>query len=160
MDKKMLKEFEKEVAKAQKNGAHDDDSQTKQSEEQKEEYAKSLKKAANDTEMLAGKDGNVYRVEEIDFIIKDVLKHQHKVFKLKRDIEDLKEAVVEVEGFKNHLEERHFVPHDSAALKYTDDEYISSQRGVLFHLVKQIGLNILSGKSIMNVSLPIKIFEP
>ena len=37
---------------------------------------------------------------------------------------------------------------------------MQNQRGVLLYLARKIGVNLLTGKSIMNVSLPIKIFEP
>jgi hypothetical protein len=37
---------------------------------------------------------------------------------------------------------------------------IKNQRGVLLYLARKVGVNLLTGKSIMNVSLPIKIFEP
>ncbi len=64
-------------------------------------------------------------------------------------------------GTKNTvLEEHEFAPHDSAALAYLNDEHISNQRGVIMYLAKKIGVNLLTGNSIMNISLPIKIFEP
>lgn len=36
---------------------------------------------------------------------------------------------------------------------------MKKQRGVLSHFVKQMGSNVLSGKSILNVSLPVKVFD-
>lgn len=36
---------------------------------------------------------------------------------------------------------------------------IDKQRAVAGYLIKNIGLNIIKGKSIMNVSLPINIFD-
>lgn len=36
---------------------------------------------------------------------------------------------------------------------------IEKQRAVAGYLIKNIGLNIIKGKSIMNVSLPINIFD-
>ena len=58
------------------------------------------------------------------------------------------------------MEERFFQKHDTAALAYTNDQDISNQRTVILYLAKKIGVNILSGRSIMNVSLPIRVFEP
>ena len=58
------------------------------------------------------------------------------------------------------MEDRDFRPHDSAALAYLNEEHISNQRGVILYLAKKIGVNLLTGNSIMNISLPIKIFEP
>ncbi len=43
---------------------------------------------------------------------------------------------------------------------WKDYDQISKQRSVVFYLLKQIGSNILKGKSIMSISLPITIMEP
>jgi len=58
------------------------------------------------------------------------------------------------------VKDREFEKHDTAALAYLNDQHISNQRTVILYLAKKIGVNILSGRSIMNVSLPIRIFEP
>ena len=50
--------------------------------------------------------------------------------------------------------------YDTEGLEFIDHETIEKQRNVLSYIIKKIGTNILSGKSIMNVSLPIKIFDP
>jgi hypothetical protein len=44
-------------------------------------------------------------------------------------------------------------------LVFTNTEVINKQRAVAGYLIKNIGLNIIKGKSIMNVSLPINIFD-
>lgn len=36
---------------------------------------------------------------------------------------------------------------------------MKKQRGVLSHFLKQMGFNMLNGKSILSISLPIKIFD-
>ena len=65
------------------------------------------------------------------------------------------------EGESNNiLTEKEFRRHDVAALAYTNEEHISDQRGVILYMARSIGVNLLTGRSIMNVSLPIKIFEP
>lgn len=65
------------------------------------------------------------------------------------------------EGQKNDtLESKDFKKGDDTALVYLNNEVIQNQRGVLLYLARKIGVNLLTGKSIMNVSLPIKIFEP
>eukprot|EP01103_Thecamoeba_quadrilineata_P012075 TRINITY_DN3028_c0_g1_i3.p1 TRINITY_DN3028_c0_g1~~TRINITY_DN3028_c0_g1_i3.p1 ORF type:complete len:132 (-),score=18.65 TRINITY_DN3028_c0_g1_i3:856-1215(-) len=43
---------------------------------------------------------------------------------------------------------------------YSDHEQIALQRGVVWELLKQLGNNITQGHNILNVSLPVKIFEP
>ena len=49
--------------------------------------------------------------------------------------------------------------YNKDGLEFIDQETIRKQRGVLTYLIKKIGINLLSGKSIMNVSLPIHIFD-
>jgi len=36
---------------------------------------------------------------------------------------------------------------------------IDAQKNVIKHILRQIGSNILSGKSVMNMSLPVEIFD-
>ena len=45
---------------------------------------------------MKGKDGLVWHVEEIEYIIKDVLKHQGKAFKYQR-VEPIWETIDDVE---------------------------------------------------------------
>lgn len=45
-------------------------------------------------------------------------------------------------------------------LTYTDEATINAQKSILSYILKKIGANILQGTGIMNVSLPIDIFEP
>jgi hypothetical protein len=42
---------------------------------------------------------------------------------------------------------------------YLDQAVIDKQRAVAGYLIKNIGLNLIKGKSIMNISLPINIFD-
>ena len=42
---------------------------------------------------------------------------------------------------------------------YLNNEVINKQRSVAGYLIKNIGLNLIKGRSIMNVSLPINIFD-
>jgi mevalonate kinase len=44
-------------------------------------------------------------------------------------------------------------------LIFTNKDIIEKQRAVMGFLIKKIGSNFLSGKSIMSVSLPINIFD-
>lgn len=45
-------------------------------------------------------------------------------------------------------------------VKFTDVEEVNRQKGVIMHLVKSLGSNLLEGKSMINISLPVRIFEP
>lgn len=153
-DDQLLNEIQKEVERNEKEHIED----TKLDDEAKHK----LLEAAHAKLMLADNDGEIHRVEEIDFIIKDILKHQNKVFKCERVREDAKETL-EVDGVtevNDTIESREFIAHDSASLAYTNAAVVKNQRSTLLYLAKKIGVNLLTGKSIMNISLPIKIFEP
>jgi hypothetical protein len=45
-------------------------------------------------------------------------------------------------------------------LKFLDPELLESQKDIFRFVLRQIGGNILTGKSILNVSLPVAVFEP
>lgn len=64
------------------------------------------------------------------------------------------------EGEKNtFFESEDFKVDEKNGLIYTDEELKKKQRGVLSHMMKQMGMNLIAGKSIMDISLPIKIFD-
>jgi hypothetical protein len=48
---------------------------------------------------------------------------------------------------------------NSEGLTFTNKDIIDKQRAVVGYLIKKVGINILTGKSIMKVSLPINIFD-
>ena len=50
--------------------------------------------------------------------------------------------------------------YGTEGLEFIDQETLKKQRGVFTYMVKKVGANLLTGKSIMNVSLPIYIFDP
>ena len=56
--------------------------------------------------------------------------------------------------------ERKYVIDQSVGLILVDKKLISTQRGLGSFLIKKVGANFLSGKSIMNVSIPVSIFGP
>ncbi len=47
----------------------------------------------------------------------------------------------------------------SEGLIYTNREVIEKQKGIVGYIIKKIGANLLTGKSIMNVSLPISLSD-
>jgi hypothetical protein len=49
--------------------------------------------------------------------------------------------------------------YGNEGLEYIEQNMLDKQRNVLGYMVKKIGNNLLSGKSVMNVSLPIFIFD-
>jgi len=44
-------------------------------------------------------------------------------------------------------------------LLYKNKTVIDKQRGVITYFLKNIGMNLIKGKSVMNISLPINIFD-
>ncbi len=50
--------------------------------------------------------------------------------------------------------------YGTEGLEYINQDILKKQRSVMTYMLKKIGANLLSGKSIMNVSLPLNIFDP
>ncbi len=44
-------------------------------------------------------------------------------------------------------------------LTFTNKKLLEKQRGVIGYFIKKIGSNLLTGQSIMNISLPINLFD-
>jgi len=44
-------------------------------------------------------------------------------------------------------------------LVFTNSKILEKQRGIMGYFLKKIGSSLLTGQSIMNISLPIKIFD-
>jgi hypothetical protein len=42
---------------------------------------------------------------------------------------------------------------------FINQEVIDAQKDIIKYVLKQIGTNLLSGKSVMNMSLPVEIFD-
>lgn len=42
---------------------------------------------------------------------------------------------------------------------FVDEEVLAAQKDILKMIIKQLGSNLLSGKSVMNMSLPVEIFD-
>jgi hypothetical protein len=61
--------------------------------------------------------------------------------------------------YEEHILLQFVLTQGDNSLKYIDEETIEKQRKIIKHVLKEIGTNILSGSGIMNVSLPINIFD-
>lgn len=57
------------------------------------------------------------------------------------------------------FEENDFRRDEKLGLIYTNEALMKKQRGVMGHFIRQMGMNVMSGRSILSVSLPIKIFD-
>lgn len=49
--------------------------------------------------------------------------------------------------------------YGTEGIEFINQETINKHRSTISYIIKKIGSNLLSGKSIMNVSLPIYIFD-
>jgi hypothetical protein len=58
----------------------------------------------------------------------------------------------------HHLWKGEWAVSDSGGLNYVDEDKMREQKKVLTFIIKRIGKNILSGKGILNISLPVDIF--
>ncbi len=56
------------------------------------------------------------------------------------------------------IESRIYEITESRELKFIDQELLDSQKETLRFVLRQIGANLISGKSLLNVSLPVDIF--
>ena len=66
----------------------------------------------------------------------------------------------EEEEFLNIHKSRGFVYDEKVkGIVFTDQDTIRKQGKVISFMIKKMGLNILRGKSIMNVSMPVAIFD-
>lgn len=61
--------------------------------------------------------------------------------------------------YETHIDTQFVREKGGEGLRFIDTETIQNQRNVIKHLISKIGANILSGSGIMNVSLPINIFD-
>eukprot|EP00475_Leptophrys_vorax_P028174 TRINITY_DN4065_c0_g1_i1.p1 TRINITY_DN4065_c0_g1~~TRINITY_DN4065_c0_g1_i1.p1 ORF type:complete len:943 (-),score=238.86 TRINITY_DN4065_c0_g1_i1:62-2890(-) len=54
---------------------------------------------------------------------------------------------------------RDFERSDEGGMIYTDEQEVSNQRWIAQDLIKSMGSNIMQGKSLISISMPVKIFE-
>jgi len=57
------------------------------------------------------------------------------------------------------FEDNDFSKDPKHGLIFTNEALLKKQRGVMSHFIKQMGFNVMHGKSILNISLPIKVFD-
>jgi len=60
----------------------------------------------------------------------------------------------------DYYTENNYKVHPKIGLVYTDHATITSQRTLVFGIIKRMGSNLFHGKSIMNSSMPICAYEP
>ena len=62
-------------------------------------------------------------------------------------------------NYSEHIRTHYVLKPGSDGLEFTDQEFIQKQSGIISELLSKVGKNIISGNGIMNVSLPIRIFD-
>eukprot|EP01022_Parablepharisma_sp_SALTPOND_P029939 TRINITY_DN74979_c1_g1_i1.p1 TRINITY_DN74979_c1_g1~~TRINITY_DN74979_c1_g1_i1.p1 ORF type:complete len:456 (+),score=38.34 TRINITY_DN74979_c1_g1_i1:177-1370(+) len=60
----------------------------------------------------------------------------------------------------DYYRQNNYIIDPKVGLVFTDSKVISTQRTLVFGIIKRAGSNLFSGKSIANTSLPINAFEP
>jgi hypothetical protein len=61
--------------------------------------------------------------------------------------------------YSEHILKQYMIAQGNNALKFTDQDCIEKQKGIISDIITRLGKNILTGNGIMNVSLPIRIFD-
>lgn len=62
-------------------------------------------------------------------------------------------------NYHEHINTHFKQSKGDTSLTFIDEDTFKRQRGILTHVISKIGTNILAGKGIMNISLPIKLFD-
>lgn len=62
--------------------------------------------------------------------------------------------------YGHFLFKKDYIRAKKGGLNYLNKELVVRQRKVLSNLIKRMGMNLVSGKSIMSISLPVEIFSP
>ena len=93
--------------------------------------------------------------------IKIIFSEENKIANKETDTWSFKEndPIVYNKNYNEHIVKFFKFKQGDTALTYTDEEAIKKQRGILQYILKRIGTNLLSGTGIMNISLPIRIFD-
>jgi hypothetical protein len=63
-------------------------------------------------------------------------------------------------NYEEDFKSNYMKAYGGEGLEFINQDVIKKQRSVLTYMLKKIGTNLLSGRSIMNVSLPIYVFDP
>jgi hypothetical protein len=61
--------------------------------------------------------------------------------------------------YHEHILTQYMMAQGDSALKFIDQDCIEKQKGIIKDIITKLGKNILTGNGIMNVSLPIRIFD-
>lgn len=85
---------------------------------------------------------------------KDYLKMRHKMTPVKAEYKPIKKA-----GWKNYFLKDVWEVTATGELRCINEEMLKQQHGVMSYVLKKFAKNLLTGKSILNVSLPVSIFS-
>lgn len=86
--------------------------------------------------------------EEIELLKKSLIEEPDK---------DL--VIKEKEQYENICESQFEKNYNDNGLVYTNQQQIEKQKSVVAYLIKKIGTQFMKGESIMNISMPVNIFD-
>jgi hypothetical protein len=82
-----------------------------------------------------------------------------EIYEKKIEEEKSRKLITYKEEYENNVKINFIKQPGESGLEWINQEEIKKQRSIISYLVSKVGVNILAGKSIMNVSLPIYIFD-
>lgn len=95
-------------------------------------------------------------IENNGHIIKCLkIKHNQKVLEVRKPVF---QQVDEVDGHYV-LKNKDWIPNKSGGFIYHNKKVLDTQKKILSYLLKKMGTNLIQGKSIMSISLPVELFE-
>jgi hypothetical protein len=62
-------------------------------------------------------------------------------------------------NYENIILTDYIIRPGEKGIEFSNHDMIIKQRNIISYMIKKIGINLLTGKSVMNVSLPINIFD-
>ena len=83
------------------------------------------------------------------------MKHNQKVVEIRKPVF---QQLDEIDGHYV-LKNRDWIPNKSGGFIYHNKKVLDTQKKILSYLLKKMGTNLIQGKSIMSISLPVELFE-
>ena len=109
-------------------------------------------------EEKAFSDDNIDEKSETLKIIEKVLEGKTIIESIQKKLKQSVLKNIQTNGSKYNEKELQ-IDTIKGTLLVIDQELIIKQRGVIGHILKKFSLNLLQGKSLMNISFPVQIFE-
>ncbi|EAS07102.1 oxysterol-binding protein (macronuclear) [Tetrahymena thermophila SB210] len=118
-----------------------------------------------DRPVTTGNAEDEYTVQQIDQILEKIEKKSHinECIKAKHEMRIVSGIyqVVKSTKEKGHYCWKHDYRRDEkkGGLTYHNEKLMKEQKAVIMMMIKRIGSNILNGRGIMNISMPVQVFD-